>query len=231
MGMPFKTVLAALAALVLSACASSDSSAITATSLPMPDVAYVQPVGSMGEYRIGALDVVEVSVYQVPDLTRSVQVDATGNISLPLIGSVVAAGRTTAELREEIAKRLSVKYLQSPEVSVGVKEFTSQRVTVDGAVTQAGVYPIKGRTTLMQAVALARGATPIANERQVVVFRNVNGQRMAARFDLVAIREGKVDDPEIFGNDVIVVDRSGRRTFMREVIGALPLMSIFSPLF
>lgn len=229
--MSLKTIIGLLAAaLVIAGCGSSGKTGSMATSLPPPDPTFTTQAGSQGEYRVGPLDVLDITVFQVPELTRTVQIDATGMINLPLIGTIPAAGRTAAELRQEIAAKLSAKYLQSPEVSVSVKEFTSQRVTVDGAVAQPGVYPIKGRTTLMQAVAFARGAAPVANERQVVVFRQVNGQRMAARFDLVAIRDGESPDPEVFGNDVIVVDRSGTRSLLREVIGALPLMSIFSPI-
>lgn len=225
-----RPLISIVGALALAACASSNSS-IPERDLPPPDPVALATIGSNAEYRIGPMDTLEVSVFQAPNLNRAVQVDATGVISLPLLGIVPAAGRTTQELQTEIAAKLGEKYMQSPEVMVAVKEFASQRVTIDGAVTQPGVYPIRGRTTLLQAVALAKGTKArLANDRQVVVFRTVDGQRMAARFDLAAIRQGEADDPEIFGNDVIVVDQSTGRGLLREVLGVLPVFSVFRPL-
>lgn len=225
-----RTLVSTLAVLVLTACASGSNSSIPTTELPPPDPVALANIGSADEYRIGPLDTLEVAVFGAPDLSRPVQVDATGRITLPLIGQTMAAGLTTTELQRAIATRLGEKYLQNPEVTVAVREFASQRVTVDGAVTTPGVYPIRGKTTLMQAVALAKGASRLANERQVVIFRTVNGQRMAARFDLKAIRAGEANDPEIYGNDVVIVDSSGARGVLREVIGALPVVNVFRPL-
>ena len=83
-------------------------------------------------------------------------------IILPLIGSVNAAGKTVTELQEDVSTRLKEKYLQSPEVTIYVKEFASQKVTVEGAVVQPGVYPITGRTTLLQALAISQVSPHLA---------------------------------------------------------------------
>lgn len=182
------------------------------------------------EYRIGPLDILDINVFQVKDLTlEKVQVDATGQILLPLIGKITAGGKTTAELSAEIASKLQEKYLQAPQVSVLVVEAASQKVTVDGAVVEAGVFELKGRTTLLQAVAMAKGPARNANLHRVVVFRQIDGRRNAALFDLGAIRKGQADDPEIRGDDVIVVDSSALKGFWREAIGALPAMAVFRP--
>jgi polysaccharide export outer membrane protein len=182
------------------------------------------------EYRIGPLDKLNINVFQVKDLTlEKVQVDASGQILLPLIGVVQAGGKTTAELSAEIAARLQEKYLQSPQVSVLVEEAASQKVTVDGAVTEAGVFEIRGRTTLLQAVAMAKGPNRTANLHRVVVFRQIDGKRNAATFDLQAIRRGKAEDPEIYGDDVVVVDSSALKGAWRETVGALPAFNIFRP--
>jgi polysaccharide export outer membrane protein len=215
-----------LAALALAACLLPVSAA--AAELPPPDPVALTPVGSAADYRVGPQDVIEVAVFQAPDFSRTVEVDAAGNISLPLIGLVAAAGRTPSELQSVVTDKLSAKYMQSPEVTVSVREFASQKVTVDGAVGAPGVYPIKGRTSLMQAVALAKGTdTKSANEKSVVIFRTVNGQRMAAKFDLAAIRKGEVDDPRVYGNDVIMVERSGTKSLLNSIASALPVFSIF----
>lgn len=198
-------------------------------AMPPPDPVKLVPATQIGGYRVGPMDVLDISVFQVPDLTRVAQVDAAGQIVLPLIGAVDAAGKTVSELQVDIAVRLKDRYLQSPEVTIYVKEFASQKVTVEGSVAAPGVYPISGRTTLLQALAMARGTDRMAREDRVVIFRNVNNQRMAALFDIRAIRAGKMEDPEIYGNDMIVVERSGIKSALGNVTGALPVLGLFRP--
>lgn len=183
-----------------------------------------------GEYRIGSLDLLSVTVFQVPELSfTDLRVDASGNLQMPLLGSIRASGLTPVELSEQIRVGLAGRYLQNPQVIVTVKEAASQKVTVDGAVTEPGVYELRGRTTLLQAVAMAKGPSRVANLRSVAVFRTVDGERMVALFDLDAIREGTAVDPEIQGDDVIVVDTSRLNATLREVLGALPAFAIFRP--
>lgn len=227
--MSLRTFFVGLAALVLANCASGGDSSIPAGDLPPPDPIALQQLGADADYRIGPMDQLEIAVFQVPDMSRTVQVDGAGRITLPLVGVIPAAGSTTAELQSVIATKLGEKYLNSPEVLVTVKQFASQKVTVDGAVGQPGVYGISGRTSLVQALAMARGPTRMADIRNIVVFRHVNGQRMAAKFDLAAIRKGQEEDPQVYGNDVIVVDSSASRGILREVLGVLPLYRVFSP--
>lgn len=183
------------------------------------------------DYRIGPLDKLNITVFQVKDLTlEDVQVDGSGRIFLPLIGSVVATGKTTQELSTEIADRLRGQYLQAPQVAVWVAEAISQKVTVDGSVVQPGVYTMSGPTTLLQAVAMARGPDlKYANLSRVAIFRTINGQRNAAVFDLKAIRAGKAPDPVILGNDVVVVEGSTAKGMFREILAALPGLAIFRP--
>jgi polysaccharide export outer membrane protein len=119
--------------------------------------------------------------------------------------------------------------VKDPLVTVTVRESSSQKVTIDGAVVQPGIYPIAGNTTLMQAVALARGPDTIANTREVAIFRNTGAQRTAAVFDLSAIRSGKAVDPPVYANDVIVVETSGGRRFLRDLGNVVPFISLFRP--
>lgn len=181
------------------------------------------------DYRIGPLDKLNLTVFQIPDLTlEKIQVDGSGRISLPLIGTVLAAGKTTQELSTEIADRLKGQ-LQSPQVSVWVAEAVSQKVTVDGSVVEPGVYTMSGPTTLLQAVAMAKGPDmKYANLNHVAIFRTINGQRAAAVFDLKAIRAGVAVDPVIMGNDVIVVEGSATKSVFREILTALPGLAVFS---
>lgn len=219
------------AAAMLAACGSSGSSSALGGAAPGAMVPIASaPVAVHRDYRIGIGDQLNVNVFQVEDLTKEkIPVDAAGQIQLPLIGAVAASGRTTTELANDIATRLEEKYLQDPQVSVTVAQAASQKVTVDGAVTEAGVFELQGRTTLLQAVAMAKGPRADANLQRVAVFRTVNGQRMAAMFDLKEIRRGAAADPEILGDDIVVVDSSALKGAWREVLRALPAFSIFRP--
>lgn len=225
-----RVLIPAVACLMLAACGGGSAAPETTLNdwrTPGGEGAAAQPAM---EYRIGALDKLNVTVFQVADLTlRDVQVDAVGNLQLPLIGTVMAKGKTTAELTELVRSRLAESYLQNPQVTIVVSQAASQKVTVDGAVIQPGVYQMQGNTSLLQAVAMARGPARTAELTRVAVFRNVEGQRMVALFDLRAIRRGQAEDPQILGDDVVVVDSSAMSTTIRDVLGALPALSIFRP--
>lgn len=205
--------LAAAAVLALAA------SPALAAPLPPPDtIARVTPGAS--EYRIGPADTLDINVNQLPEFTKTVEVDPAGRILLPLIGQLQAAGRTPAQLSDDIATALKQKYMKDPLVVVSVKEAQGQKVTVDGAVSKPGVYPLAGPTTLLQAVALAQGPDPkLANPKRVAIFRTVGGERRSALYDLTQIRLGKAEDPVVYGNDIVVVDSSGTKSFMQNFQG------------
>ena len=233
----FANAALAIALCALSGCATSSSNsmrdgsaqAVTVTDKlgPPDNTSDTGAFTGASDYRIGPQDLLEVSVFQVPDLNRTVRVNSGGEISLPLIGSVRAGGRTVQELEQELATKLDAAYLQSPQVTVFVKEFTSQRVTMEGALQKPGIYPLTGRTTLLQAIAMAQGLEDDADTRGVVIFRTIDGKRMGAVFDVRAIRGGDMEDPEIFGDDIVVVDQSGSKTALRRFIESMPILNMF----
>lgn len=199
-------------------------------SMPPPDVVTAEgEYKAVSEYRIGANDLIEINVFQVAELGRAVRVNTQGQISLPLIGTLQAGGRTVAELEADIASRLKQNYVQDPQVSIFVKEFTSQRVTVEGAVRKPGIYALTGKTSLLQALAMAEGLDQLANQQGIVIFRTVDQQKMAAVFDIAAIRAGRNEDPQIYGDDIVVVDQSGPRTALRRFIESIPVFALFRP--
>lgn len=173
-------------------------------------------------YRIGPLDMLEVSVFKVPDMSKAVQVGDDGNISYPLIGEVPAAGRTTHELERDLAKRLGDKYLRSPQVTVLVREYNSQRITVEGSVKNSGVYAMKGRTSLVQGIAMAGGIDTSIGSGDVVIFRTIDGKRSVARFDLDEIKKGNAEDPDLQPGDVVVADASQAKVVLHNVLSVLP---------
>lgn len=200
----------------------------TAQTLSPPDsTAASGAYTGISEYRVGPQDLVEISVFQVPDLNRTVRVNSSGQISLPLIGVIQAGGLTIQELEKAIAGKLEASYLQNPQVTAFVKEYTSQRVTIEGSVKKPGIYPLSGRTTLLQAIAMAEGMDALADLKGVVIFRQIGGKKMGAVFDMQAVRSGNSEDPLIYGDDIVVVEQSGSKAAMRRFIEATPLFNAF----
>ena len=184
------------------------------------------------DYRIGPSDLLEVSVFQVPELSRTVRVNSRGGLTLPLIGEIQAGGLTGQQLEARIAQRLQEKYLQDPQVSVFIKEFVSQRVTVSGEVNKAGVFPISGRTTLMQAIAMAGGLGKFGDENDVKVFRDRrDGSREVLEYDLEAILQGQAEDPVVTTSDVIVVGKANGRAAFKGFTESVRDISVFGLFF
>jgi polysaccharide biosynthesis/export protein len=225
----FRLAIASLtAACLLAGCGGRPQLTSTQTLQVMDGNALPAPTGNdlVGEtrpYLIGPFDRLSVDVYGVPDLSKQVQTDAAGMIQLPLVGQIKASNQTSAELAEAIEQKLT-RFVRRPDVSVNVTESVSQVLTVEGQVAQPGLYPVVGKMSLIRAVALAKGTTEFAKLDDVVIFRTVGGQRMAALYNLKAIRTGVYDDPEVFANDVVVVgDSPGRRLF-KDILATTPLL-------
>lgn len=181
------------------------------------------------DYFLGPSDVIGVAVFGVPEFSGDYTVDNLGRIKLPLVGDVVVQGDTADAVAVKLKSKLEASYLRNPEVQVVVKSAQSQRITIDGSVTQPGMYPVAGDITLLQSIALARGTAQDANPRRVVIFRKVGGQRTAAAFDLTDIRRGIQPDPQVYGNDIIVVDGNGASKTFRDFLAAVPLVALFRP--
>ena len=220
----------ALSALLLAGCTDSRGGPIpyNVSNFGTPDSTAVAALAA--DYKIAPMDTLTVTVFRVPDLTGEYSVDLLGQISMPLVGDIAAADRTPAELDRLLTQKLSEKYFEKPDVSVGIKSSAGRLVTVDGAVTKAGAFPVLGPLTLMQAVALAGGTNEFANLRRVAVFRRVQGQRQAAAFDLQSIRRGEAPDPQLYAGDIVVVDGSKVKETQRKLLQAIPILNIFSPL-
>lgn len=216
-------------AMALSACADRRGGPIPydVETFGPPDSPRIVPLEQ--GYRIAPLDTVTVKVFKMEDLSGDYEVDLTGKISMPLIGEVNAFNVTTAELDDRLTGKLGEKYLENPDVSVGVKSSTRRSVTVDGSVGKPGGLPVTGPMTLMQAVAMAGGTTENANPRRVAIFRQIGGQRQAAAFDLTAIRRGQAPDPPVYAGDIIVIDGSATKELHRQILNSLPILSIFRP--
>ncbi len=237
--MTFKTVLRLAGALILAcalaSCAGSGgaktgiANQIAGNKLPPPDTtAESGAYEGTTDYHLGAMDLLDISVFGVQDLDKEVRVNSNGMISLPLVGAVMAGGLTVPQLEEKLEKAYSKGFLQNPQVTVFVKEYTSQRITVEGAVDKPGIFPITGRTTLIQAIAMAGGVDEkLVDLSGIVVMRQVKGKKEAAVFDLRKVRRGEIEDPELYGDDIVVVEQSGSKTALRRFIETAPAFGAF----
>lgn len=254
MNRPFSSILyvaAVLAAMVLAACTSTNHGAQTPGGAPsaVPESALsptssgnlhlVQdlpaPAATVGgtEQPISPSDVLEVFIFQVPDLSRTVQVDTSGRITLPLIGSLHVAGKSVGAVRDMIARAYATNYLQDPQVSVMVKSSASLRVTVDGEFNRPGIFPLPPTASLVDAIALAGGLNNVADPTRIFVFRNTEGRTLVANYNLSQIRTGTRANPRIFGGDVVIAFSSAGKVAMqhlREALGvAVPVVSLAVP--
>lgn len=222
-----------LAGLALPALAApADNEAAVPAAMPSATAAENPLKVVVDDYRIGPSDLLEVSVFQVPELSRTVRVNGRGEVTLPLIGQVQAGGLSGQQLETRIAQLLQEKYLQDPQVSVFIKEFVSQRVTVSGEVAKAGVYPISGRTTLMQAIAMAGGLAQFGDKNDIKVFRDRrDGTREVLEYDFEPILKGETEDPVVTTSDVIVVGKSTGRAAFKGVIETVRDISVFGLFF
>lgn len=224
-----QVLLLGLLAAGLSACASRGGS----ISYEVQDFGAPDPISEttlLEDYTIAPLDELSIQVFQVAELSGKYEVDLTGRINMPLIGSVRAVDLTADQLSEELKRRFAQGYLTNPEIGVGISESRGSVLTVEGSVARPGVYPAIGRRTLLQAIAQAGGIDEFGNPRRVAIFRQIDGKRMAAAFDIADIRAGEADDPQVFRGDIIVVDGNRVRRAWRDTISSFPIFNIFSPI-
>lgn len=211
------------------------------TSTPV-DPSPPQPLLSAGEGQdigtgartIVPRDLLQVTVFEAPELSGEVRVAETGDISLPLLGVMQAGGSTPRELEEALVARLSGSYMRDPHVSVQVTEEAAQPIYVLGEVNQAGAYGTTDSeaVTLLRAVSLARGLAPgAAPSRTVVIRTNPTGERVQIPIDLDEVLKGRSDDVILQANDVVYVPTNSGRAITLGVLNALVRVVTFRTVF
>lgn len=221
--------------LVLSGCATKpglDPQGAVRTSmaeLPPPTAADIYPRSPV--YTIGPFDELTVTIDELPDYKAEVTADAQSRVSVPMAGTIEAQGLTQVELSERITENLR-RNIRDPHVTVNIKEAKSRTITVGGQVKDPGVYEANGNLSLMRAIATAKGITEDANQKDVVIFRTVNGQKMAALYNLTAIQRGTYADPDVYPNDIIVVGNSPTSRLIRDLgpVLATPIVLLIQTL-
>lgn len=221
-----KGALIALAALTLGACSNKPALVGGAPNLqvvegvlPAPTSADLYTVGEFSGIR--PFDTLSIDVFGIPELSnRKIRVDGNGEISFPLVGNLSVLGMSAREVSAAIESELRGRYIREPQVTTNIDTSEGRTVTVYGGVKQPGIFPVVGEATLMAAVAQASGLNDDGDDKEVVVFRTVNGQRMATLYDLESISRGIYDDPRIYPNDTIVVGESSARRLFDSIVSA-----------
>jgi polysaccharide export outer membrane protein len=209
--------------------ATASDPAMAAAEQPSAASALAAADTTGGDYRISARDILEVSVFQVPDLNKTVQVTDDGAVTLPLIGKTKVRGKTTQQAEGLIADRLKKKYMQSPQVSIFVKQY-GQRVTISGEVKTPRVMAVDGRMTLTQAIADAGGLSDLAESKRIHIARTVNGRVHDDVYNLDEIQAGHANDPTLHGGDLVVAEQSGARVALKNIKDLLPFAVLASVL-
>lgn len=156
------------------------------------------------EYVLGPGDVIQVVVWRNEHLSKTVPIRPDGKISLPLVDDLQAAGTTPSQLKEMIAKGLR-HYIDNPIVTVIVSEVNNYKVSVLGEVKKPGVYFLKGKTTVLEAISMAEGFTEFATTNNILLVKKAKGQRY--RFDYRAYVSGENLDQNVYldpGDTIIV---------------------------
>ncbi len=226
-----RVALFSTAAFGLSACAT--------TPEPLIGRAVMQPNPELGQadfsfersttYLLRPTDRISVNVFREPDFTvAEVQLGVSGNVSLPLLGPVPAAGMTAEQFEADVTRRLAEAGLKSPMVSVNIISYASHLVTVEGAVRTPGVYPFQPGARLSSAIALAQGPERTAKIDQVAFFRETPDGMSIAKFDYGQVRQGTMLDPILQPGDRIVMGIDGLAVFWQDLLKALPVFGVFA---
>ena len=224
----FHRAIALAAALALGACQSARPATLPHGAAAYEVVPEAQPAPTVAR-TLRAGDSIAVSVYREPDLgAPKLVLDSLGNIQLPLLGEITAAGQTPAELAQTVTRRLGARYLRRPQVTVALLDSVALSMSVEGQVKSPGVFPVGPNETLLTSLARAGSPGQTAKLDEIVVFRTVNGQRMGAVFDLEQIRTGAAPDPQILDGDTIVVGYSAIKGAFRDFLAASPLLNLFT---
>jgi polysaccharide export outer membrane protein len=218
--------IVAAGALALSGCSTPPPSTLASGAEAYKMIPDVPDGLDQGAIQPG--DRLAVRVMGEPDLTSDqIWVDGGGKVQLPLAGEVVAGGRAPGDVQKEITEKLASRYIRDPQVAISIVEHAKFSITVEGEVQHAGRFEASPGLTLLGALAMAQSTTSNARLDEVVVFRQLHGQRLAGRFDLRNVRVGRAPDPQIFPGDVIVVGRSWVKGSWHDLLQAAPLFNIF----
>jgi len=222
-----RTVLIAMTAVSLAACASSTSDISNALNQTLTEPDSTLAFQESEDLTIVPQDRLSIAVLELPDIPEEYVVDQYGMIKMPYIGEIEAVGHTQNDLAKALEDAYEKTLLQSADITVSITESQARQLRVGGAVESPGTYTIEGKMHLREAVIEAGGPDDTANPKRVMIMREIEGQRMAALYDLTAISRGEADDPLVYGNDIIIVDGSTVREQYGSVLRTLTTLALF----
>jgi polysaccharide biosynthesis/export protein len=226
-------LLCSLSAVLVGAFAVAGCQPSLKSQLPQGPAAYDTIGGAVAPaattYLLRPGDKLSINIFQEEELSQaSLEIDEAGMISLPLVGSLQAAGLSTSQLSRGIEAAYGSRFLRDPQANVMLLDAQPRTVAVEGEVARPGVYEIQQGYTLLSAMALAGSPGEQAKLDEILVFRTVNGDRLGGRFDLTEIRSGRMPDPQLVPGDVVVVGFSSLRGIYRDILQAAPLLGTFA---
>lgn len=219
------------ASVLLAGCASTPEPVIgAASSAPRADLGQASYNQSRSTtYLIRPSDQISITVFREPDFSLDgVKVGVEGNVSLPMLGSIPAAGMTALQFEQDVTRRLGGVGLRDPQVSVNIIEYASHLVTIDGAVEDPGVYAFQPGARLSSAIAMGGGTSRSAMRDQVAVFREGPEGVMVAKFDYAQISQGTMLDPILEPGDRVFVGTDGLSVFWQDFLRTIPVVGIFA---
>ena len=223
-----RSLVVCLAVTALAACTTRGG------DIPYAPAGFTAPTpGTTGDLAqdlpLGPLDLIRVTFFRVPDLSGEYRVGADGQLNMPLVGKVNVRDLTPDQVAKQLEADYGVRYLNNPDITIRVVDSGQRNITIEGGVNSPGVFQLNGSTTLLTAIALAKGVNvQDANPRRVAIFRKVAGQSTAAAFDLIDIRRGKMQNPLVYPGDTIVVESNSLRSVFRDLLQILPSLAVFS---
>jgi len=218
------------AAIALSGCASTPEpiigAAATQTRADLGQANYSHVPATT--YALRSSDKISINVFREPELSvENVRLGVDGEVSLPMLGSIPAAGMTTKQFEQDVSRRLLAAGLRTPMVSVNIAEYASHLVTVEGAVEDPGVYAFQPGARLSAAIAMADGPKNTANQSQIAVFRESPQGVLIAKFDYGQVSQGTMLDPVLQPGDRVVMGTNGLSVFYQNLLQALPAFGVF----
>lgn len=184
----------------------SPQARLVETKEPVPPQAPSVPGPDLSGYKIGPEDVIKISVWKDESLSKEALVRPDGNISFPLIGEIMASGKTVEELQKEVTQRIA-PFISDPSVNVEMIKVNNYKIYVIGRVTRSGEYLVGHPPDVVQVLSMAGGLTPFASENEIKVFRRRNGKEQIFPFQFGDVKSGKHLEQNIIllpGDEVVV---------------------------
>ena len=202
---------------------SGTANAANGGSITLPAVAGTATQQAPADRPIAESDLLEITVFEVPELSRVVRVSEAGEISLPLIGVTAAAGKTPRQLEASLRGQLQRTYMHDPQVTVEVKELGTPPIYVIGEVNKPGALVATGRSTLtvLRALAMAEGTKSTAAGKLYVIRPGPGGERSQMQISIKDLVRGKTADLALQANDVVYVPKSTERSL---ALGAVDVL-------